>query len=103
MDTQDSIGKDSIGKVSRERVNNKIPTLTDIKEYIKAENLNVNAEQFYDYYSSQKWKKANGRPLEDWKAACRYWSRTEKNKGLRRPATYDMASIKRNAENNTEI
>ena len=51
------------------------PTIEEVREYIRERNSSVDAEAFIDYYASQKWKKANGRPVEDWKACVRTWER----------------------------
>jgi len=56
------------------------PTVDEVKEYCAERKNNVNAERFIDYYSSQNWKKANGRPLEDWKAAVRTWEKNSYDK-----------------------
>jgi hypothetical protein len=82
--TEDRIGKDRIGKDS---INNPPkrkrfvpPTIDEVKAYCNERHNNVDAERFIDYYSSQKWKKANGRPLEDWKAAVRTWEKNSYDK-----------------------
>ena len=82
--TEDRIGKDRIGKDS---INNPPkrkrfvpPTIDEVKAYCEERKNNVDAERFIDYYSSQNWKKANGRPLEDWKAAVRTWEKNSYDK-----------------------
>ena len=56
------------------------PTLDEVQEYCRERNNNVDAESFIDYYASQKWKKANGRPVEDWKACVRTWEKNNFNR-----------------------
>lgn len=56
------------------------PTLEEVKAYCQERNNTINPEAFIDYYASQKWKKANGRPVEDWKACVRTWEKREKDK-----------------------
>lgn len=51
------------------------PTIEEVTAYCAERKNNINAEGFIDYYASQSWKKANGRPLEDWKAAVRTWEK----------------------------
>lgn len=53
------------------------PTVDEVREYCAERNNGIDPEHFVDYYSSQKWKKANGRPVEDWKACVRTWERKE--------------------------
>ena len=56
------------------------PTLEEVKAYCEARKNNVDPERFIDYYASQKWKKANGRPVSDWQACVRTWERGDANK-----------------------
>lgn len=56
------------------------PTIDEVKAYCEERKNQINAEHFIDYYASQQWKKANGRPLTDWKAAVRTWEKTNYNK-----------------------
>lgn len=82
---KDRVGKDRIGKVSSDKDSKDSmrftpPTLEEVDNYIFKEGYSVDAEQFVSYYESQKWKKANGRPLSDWQAAVRYWERSRKEK-----------------------
>ena len=51
------------------------PTLEEVQAYCKERKNNVDAERFVDYYASQKWKKANGQPVADWKACIRTWEK----------------------------
>jgi len=51
-------------------------TIQDIKKY--ADGLGfakLDPQEFMDHYSSQDWKKSNGRPLTDWRAGVRAWFR----------------------------
>ena len=48
------------------------PTLEEVKEYCKAEKLNIDAGRFWTYYQSLGW------PLKDWKARAQYWAATQK-------------------------
>ena len=75
--TQVSIGKDSIGNIRKEIYKEKKftkPSLDELQTFIKENNLNVNANNFIDYYESNGWKVGKA-PMKDWKAACRRWSR----------------------------
>ena len=56
------------------------PTIEEVQTYCQERNNNIDPEAFIDYYSSQKWKKANGRPVEDWKACIRTWEKRNKDK-----------------------
>ena len=69
---KDSKGKDSIGKRFTP------PTVDEVRAYCQERQNKVDPERFVDYYASQKWKKANGRPVSDWKACVRTWERDSK-------------------------
>ncbi len=54
------------------------PTVDEVRAYCQERQNKVDPERFVDYYASQKWKKANGRPVSDWKACVRTWERDSK-------------------------
>ena len=90
--TQDSIGKDSIGKVSivedidsdsaeskpQKRKRFVPPTLEEVKAYCQERNNGVDAERFVDYYTSNGWLVGKNK-MKDWKAAVRTWERKGNN------------------------
>lgn len=53
------------------------PSIDEVKAYIAEAKLAMDADAFFDHYSSVGWKVAN-KPMKDWKAACRNWARREK-------------------------
>jgi len=74
--TQLNITKDNITKEKKGKRKRFVPpTVEEVKAYCEERKNNIDAEHFIDYYSSQHWKKANGLPLEDWKAAVRTWEK----------------------------
>ena len=78
--SKDKVSKDRLGEAKKDNTRFTPPTLEEVDNYIFKEGYSVDAEQFVSYYESQKWKKANGRPLSDWQAAVRYWERSRKEK-----------------------
>lgn len=66
------------------------PTIEDVEGYIKQQGYSVDAEAFVDYYGSQKWKKANGRPVTDWKACLRTWERKDKERNAPQKTTLEQ-------------
>ena len=50
------------------------PTVDDIVDYCNERNNIVDAQKFYDYYSSNGWKVGKN-PMKDWKAAVRTWEK----------------------------
>lgn len=86
LDTQYSIGKDSIVKSSIEKkvaeapVSSKRfvkPTLEEVKEYCLSRKNNIDAQQFIDFYESKGWKVGN-QSMKDWKACVRTWEQRNK-------------------------
>ena len=56
------------------------PTLKEVQNFIQKENLKVDADKFFNHYTSLKWKTALGVPIADWKAKARVWSSVDENK-----------------------
>lgn len=56
------------------------PTDADVEAYVLEKGYHFNPAQFVPYYEKQGWKQANGQPIKDWKAACRYWEAQWKEK-----------------------
>ncbi len=58
------------------------PTLDEVKAYAKEKNLDgwVDATEFFDYYSSQGWRKANGVQITSWRQALSGWASRNKAK-----------------------
>lgn len=61
-----------------ERRNDKFvpPTLAELQAFAKEAALNLDAEQFIDYYQSNGWKVGKN-SMKDWKATARCWARRE--------------------------
>ena len=55
------------------------PTLEDVKVYCTERRNNVDAERFFNYYTSNGWRVGKN-PMKDWKAAVRTWERDGKTK-----------------------
>ena len=78
-DTQDRLGKDSIGKDS---INNKggkssrfiPPTVEEVRKYCLERGNNVDAQCFVDFYSSKGWYVGKSK-MKDWKASVRTWEK----------------------------
>ena len=77
--TQDRLGKDRLGKDSIEGEQKRKrfvpPTLQEVKDYCSERKNNVDAERFFDYYSTNGWVQGKGKPIKDWKACIRTWER----------------------------
>lgn len=64
----------------------KPPTLTEVRTYRDEKNLEyVDADFFYEYYSSNNWLKGNSRngkqePMKNWKQTMITWNKREQDK-----------------------
>lgn len=80
---KDSIGKDSIDKVSNicEQPQKRFvkPTIEEVQAYCTERGNNVDAQRWYDFYESKGWKVGRN-PMKDWKASIRTWERGENEK-----------------------
>lgn len=54
------------------------PTKAEVQDYIKAQGYHFNSDEFYDYYASANWHKADGKPVRNWKQCCVTWESTWK-------------------------
>lgn len=94
------IGKDSIGKVSKDKDSigessrgEKAkrfypPTLDEVKQYCEERNNNIDPMAFIDFYSSKGWMIGKNR-MKDWKAAVRTWERKRKEQSQSESSVYD--------------
>lgn len=55
------------------------PTLPQIIDYVKNNNLAVNPNRFFTYYNEKGWKTSNGNPI-DWKTKIQEWDFADKQK-----------------------
>ena len=78
--TQDRLGKDRLGKrcidvpKPEQRKRFSPPTLDEVKAYCQERKNNVDAERWFDYYTSNGWQVGKNK-MKDWKAAVRTWER----------------------------
>ena len=77
LETQTSIGKNSIDQNSIGKAKQGEPTLEEVKAYCYEIGSNADPERFFDYYSVRGWKVGND-PVRDWKALFRSWGEQEK-------------------------
>lgn len=84
----------SDGAAAPARKKFKPPTTEDVGDYLAERgNRTIDPDRFIDYYQTQGWKLANGRPMADWKAAVRTWiQREETNHAQIRPGGNSAAN-----------
>jgi len=59
------------------------PTIDEIKSYCLDRNNSIDAEKFYDFYSSKDWMIGKNR-MTDWKACIRTWERNKQKSTINR-------------------
>ena len=59
-----------------------IPSVTDVLKYCFERDNDVDAEAFYDYYTSVGWMVGKN-PMKDWRAVVRSWERKCDNNGTK--------------------
>ena len=86
MDTQYRLGKESIGKDSKEEKKGRFapPSLEELSEYIHEKGYAVDPEAFIDFYTSKGWK-IGKETMKDWKAAVRTWARRDNHTVQKKP------------------
>ena len=62
---------------NKQEKNNIIPSLQEVIDYCNERNNGVDANTWYDFYSSKGWVIGKS-PMKDWKAAVRTWERKNK-------------------------
>ena len=67
------------------------PTIEELRNYCREQNLSIDCEYFFDYYESNGWKVSNS-PMKDWQATIRNWARREKE--------YNRGRIKNGEQSN---
>lgn len=109
IENQDIENKDIYKELNNKELNNQLkrnilkkkPTLEEIQNYINEENLNVDAQVFYDYYESNGWKVGRN-TMKDFKATLRNWSRKQFIKKNNKPEWINK-EIHKEEINNIEL
>ena len=62
------------------------PTLEEVRAYCDVKQYSFDPDTFFAYYDSQGWRKANGRPVTNWRQCCVTWEgkrRKSENDGFK--------------------
>lgn len=71
----------------------KVPTLEEVKAYIKGKGYSVDPEEFYSYYSANGWMIGHGNKMRDWHRAVSYWQCRINNRYKTRTQLRDYSGI----------
>lgn len=74
IEKEKDIDKDKEKEVIKPQKRFTKPTIEEVEAYCQERNKGVDAQRWYDYYSSNGWKVGKN-PMKDWKAAVRTWER----------------------------
>ena len=61
-------------------------SLSEIQNYVRENNLNVDVNVFWAYYEENGWKKKNGKPITDIRKTLATWSAREQKKVRQEPS-----------------
>lgn len=96
------------GKERKRREERDIPSFSEVEQFVHAENLNVDAKKFFDYYEERKWQIAD-KPIDDWKSLVKTWSKNEHKTyasgaydGVPTISREEFLRLKKEAEENDE-
>lgn len=56
------------------------PTDEDVARYVAEKGYHFNPAEFVPFYQTRGWRMKGGEPMKDWKAGCRYWETTWKQR-----------------------
>ena len=74
----------SKGSTSNRTINRKIdfipPSLEEIKQYIEEKNINVDANQFFNFFDVANWIDSKGNEVKNWKQKLLTWANYNKPK-----------------------
>lgn len=68
------------------------PTLEEVETEIQAKGHHVDALEFFNYYDSQAWKKANGQRVSNWKGCLVTWDRKNRQNEKGQTQTQDSVT-----------
>ena len=74
---------------NKKRKNTLKPSLKETKEYFDELSFPLEADVFFDYFTSNDWKVGGRAPMKDWRAAARNWCRRSKRE-TEQPSKRDL-------------
>ena len=69
-------------KESKKVRNTTTPTIEEVREYVRENNLIVDPDYFYKYYQTAEWKDAKGKDIKNWKLKLLNWNRREEERSV---------------------
>lgn len=75
--SQPTGNEDSIVSQPKSDITGKPSSIEEVRRYVVENDLNVNVDKFYRYYSDRNWKDGKGEDIQDWKAIVEGWSKRE--------------------------
>lgn len=92
---EDSVGVDFLETGEKEKKSSakkkESPSLESVKEFFKLENYpEIEAERFFNYYTSTGWLIGGKTPMKDWNAAARNWMLTTSKFSINLPQSKEQ-------------
>lgn len=104
MDTQYSIGKDSIEKEKVKKEKFVPPTLEEVREYAKSKDRLDLADRFFEYFEEGKWIDSQGKHVKNWKQKfCTWKNKNPKQKNTVQGREYTSTDYKNMIQSIDEI
>lgn len=104
MDTQYSIGKDSIEKEKVKKEKFVPPTLEEVREYAKSKDRLDLADRFFEYFEEGKWIDSQGKHVKNWKQKfCTWKNKNPKQKNAVQGREYTSTDYKNMIQSIDEI
>ena len=75
------------------------PTLSEVEQYVREKDYNVDVARFMEYYTTSEWHDNNGKPIKNWKLKLLVWNRPKQNNFASFKATEQRADTTTKADN----
>ena len=69
-------------KESKKVRNTTTPTIEEVRAYVKDNNLLIDADYFYKYYTTSGWRDVEGKPVKNWKLKALNWNKREEDRNV---------------------
>ena len=80
QETSSNLKQIRLDKIRLDKNNKEAPTLKEIQDYITEKDYNVDAKQFYDYFTTGNWTDSKGNKVKNWKQKIITWNNHSKKK-----------------------
>lgn len=85
------------------------PTIQEVRAYVAEKNLMIDADYFYEYYTTAEWKDIKGNPIKNWKLKALNWNNREQKNGYDKTTNFGRSdksgaeTSRRNGDSKAEL